>query len=137
MAKAAGAVPPARPDPPRARTARRRRARPQRSFQSIAESLWGKLLTGAATPAPGIVPYSMLPKAARDQIQLTAPPVGWDPGQLDPAERALLTRLVSIGRAENPASEMTPEQEAELGRKMIATERAEKLDMIRRYGGES
>lgn len=131
-AKAARMPPPAKPDPPRAAMRARRRRPQQRSFESVAESLWGKLLTGAATPAPGIVPYSMIPKAARDNIQLTAPPVGWDPGQLDPAERALLNRLVTIGRAESPASELTPEQETELGRRMQATERASKLDDLRR-----
>ena len=130
VAREAGMPPPARPDPPRSSPARQRPQR--RSFESIAESLFGKLISGTEIPGQGIIPYAMLPEAARKQIQLTAPPVGWDPSQLDSAERALLSRLITVGRAENPSSTLTPEQETALARRMISTQRSVRRDDIRR-----
>lgn len=113
------------PEVPAAARGARERARAQRGrgLEGVAESLWGKLLTGTQRPGPGIVPFASLPESARKQLPVTAPPIGWDVHQLDPRERALLRRLVQIGAPVQ--TEITPQERAKLERMSMSQQRAE------------
>jgi len=116
--------------PPLPQAARGARARVRKASSAqgridLANRLWSKLEKGTAAVGPGIVGYASIPESIRSQANLPYPVTGWDPNKLEPDERALLTRMVSMN--ERPEQEATPEEIAAHQRRIASQKRSQEV----------
>jgi hypothetical protein len=106
------------------RTSRPKAKSDMDSFRRALQGIYDKTITGAALPNPNMIPYAQMPTAVRKLLPYDAPPIGWNPDQLDEAETDLLERLMALSEREREVRDLTPDQEVELARRMQSTEQS-------------